>query len=115
MKRQRRATQPGFTYLADFFFKLKPPSRVKISAQAWQQKKKHCHHPTPRTALSIAELQKNSGQMTSYYKGTRTSQKKRPRVIARKQKYKYNSPTSVEGCISFLILLTLEQLGHSTV
>jgi hypothetical protein len=27
MKRQRRTTQPGFTYLADFFFKLKPPSR----------------------------------------------------------------------------------------
>jgi hypothetical protein len=26
MKRQRRTTQPGFTYLADFF-KLKPPSQ----------------------------------------------------------------------------------------
>jgi hypothetical protein len=26
MKRQRRKTQPGFTYLADFL-KLKPPSR----------------------------------------------------------------------------------------
>jgi hypothetical protein len=27
MKRQRRTIQPGFTYLADFFFKLKPPSQ----------------------------------------------------------------------------------------
>jgi hypothetical protein len=87
---------------------------MKISAQAWQQKK-HRHYPAQRMALSITELQKNSGQTTSYYKGTRTSQKKRPRAIARKQKYKYNSLMSVEGRISFLILLTLEQLSHSTV
>jgi hypothetical protein len=33
----------------------------------------------------------------------------------KKKKYKYNSPTSVEGSISFLTLLTLEQLDHYTI
>jgi hypothetical protein len=87
---------------------------MKVSAQAWQQKKHH-HHPAPGTTSSTTEPQENLGPTTAYYEGTRTSQKKRSRTIARKQKYKYNSPTSVEGRISFLILLILEQLGHSTV
>jgi hypothetical protein len=77
--------------------------------------KKYHHHPAPGTMVSTTELQENSGQMTAYCKGTRTSQKKRSRAIARKQNYKYNSPMSVEGRISFLIHLTLEQLGHSTI
>jgi hypothetical protein len=66
-------------------------------------------------ASSTTEPQENSGTTTAYCEGTRTSQKKTSRTIARKQKYKYNSPTSVEGRISFLILLTLEQLGYSTI
>jgi hypothetical protein len=53
--------------------------------------------------------------MTAYCKRIRTSQKKRSRIIARKQKYNNNSPTSIEGRIIFLILLALKQLNHCTI
>jgi hypothetical protein len=46
---------------------------------------------------------------------TRTSQKKYPRIIARKQNCNNNSLTRVEGRIIILILLALEQLNHSTI
>jgi hypothetical protein len=46
---------------------------------------------------------------------TRKNQKKCSRIIARKPKYNDNSPMCVEGRIIILILLTLEQLNHSTI
>jgi hypothetical protein len=53
--------------------------------------------------------------MTACYKRTRTSQKKRSRITARKQKYNDNSPVSDEGRIIILIILALKQLNQSTI
>jgi hypothetical protein len=46
---------------------------------------------------------------------TRKSQKKCPRIIARKQKIQNNSLTCVEGRIIMLTLLALKQLNHNTI
>jgi hypothetical protein len=100
--------------LIDFFFKLKPQVELKVSTEAWQQKRHH-HHPMLGMARLTTEPQENSGSMTACCERTRTSHKKRSRIIARKQKYNDNSPTSVEGRIIFLILLALKQLNHSTI
>jgi hypothetical protein len=53
--------------------------------------------------------------MTACCKRIRTSQKKRSRITARKQKYNDNSPVSDKGHIIILIILALEQLNHSTI
>jgi hypothetical protein len=46
--------------LADFF-KQKPQAEMKVSAQAWQQKKHH-HHPALGTALLTTELRRTQAR-----------------------------------------------------